>query len=179
LRVAKPATRSEALTSTSLVEHLPAMTSHQRLRPDYSEAFLEWLFDQMARVKSRGTLVRQLVRDEGGRALGWYVAYMQPGGVSQVQQIAAKPQDVGAVMDHLLYHACEIGSSILRGRLDPMLFESVRQAHCYLRYDLPVLIHSRDAAITNAIRLGDACLTRMEGEWWMGHHTEPFVADEQ
>jgi hypothetical protein len=47
--------------------------------PDYSEEFLRWVFDEMASVRTRGTLVRCLARDED-RVLGWYVTYCKPGG---------------------------------------------------------------------------------------------------
>jgi hypothetical protein len=175
LRVPKPSTQAEQLTPKSLLEHLPLIASHLRVHPDYDEKFLDWLFNEMACVSSRGTLVRQLVRDHSGRALGWYVAYLQPGGVGQVQQVAAKSQDAAAVIEHLFYHAWESGTAILRGRLEPLLFEPIRQEHCYLRHDSRVLVHSRNAKLLNAILTGDGLLTRMEGEWWMGHHIESFT----
>ena len=36
------------------------------------------------------------------------------------------------------------------------------------------LINSRDPEVLHAVRAGRALLTRLEGEWWMGHHLEPF-----
>src|SRR5512134_540033 len=63
LRPPAPATRTEPLSSRALLEHLPAVTESVRCHPDYDEAYLAWLFREMAEVKSRGTLVRSLVRD--------------------------------------------------------------------------------------------------------------------
>jgi len=37
-----------------------------------------------------------------------------------------------------------------------------------------VLFHTRDPELAAAISLGQSALTRLDGEWWMGHHTEPF-----
>ena len=37
-----------------------------------------------------------------------------------------------------------------------------------------VLIHAQDREISHAIQAGHALLTRLEGEFWMGHHLEPF-----
>ena len=36
------------------------------------------------------------------------------------------------------------------------------------------LIHARDPEVLHAVQAGRALLTRLEGEWWMGHHLEPF-----
>jgi hypothetical protein len=36
------------------------------------------------------------------------------------------------------------------------------------------LFYSRDPDVLAAISLGKSALTRLDGEYWMGHHTEPF-----
>jgi hypothetical protein len=81
----------------------------------------------------------------------------------------ARDRDVGAVVDHLFYEAWGSGAAALRGRLEPLVFEAVSHRRCYLRHTARVLIHSRDPEIAKAIVLGHGMLTRMEGEWWMGH----------
>lgn len=171
----EPVTQAEPLTSRDVLEHLPAIADRLRLRPDYDEPFLDWLFDEMPRSSVRGDLVRQLVRERGGRVLGWYIAYIPPGGIAEVQQIAAKESDVPALLQHLLHHAWQSGAVILRGRLEPQLFDPIREGRFYLHNEAGVLVHSRDMSIINAILRGDALLTRMDGEWWMGHHIEVFA----
>ncbi|MGH8907637.1 MAG: hypothetical protein ACRD0K_14220 [Egibacteraceae bacterium] len=175
LRMARPPTRGEQLTPQALLEHLPSVAGRLRVRPDYDEESLRWLFQEAARVATRGDLARQLVRDHNGRALGWYVAYLRPGGVGHVLQIAARDRDVAAVIDHLFHHAWRSGATALRGRCEPLLFTPLRQRHCHLRHDALVLVHSRDASLVHAVLTGDGLVTRMEGEWWMGHHIEPFA----
>lgn len=175
-RVPEPPTHVHPLEPAAVVEHLPRITGHLRLCPDYDEAFLRCLFDEMAVVRTRGELVRCLVSEPGGRVLGWYVAYLQPGGISQVMQIAAAPRDVGAVVDQLLHHAQRSGTAAVRGRLEPLLFE-VSQRRCVLRHSEQALLHSRERPdVVSAIVLGEGMLTRMDGEWWMGHHIEPFTS---
>jgi GNAT superfamily N-acetyltransferase len=175
LRLDQPPTRDEELTSRALLEHLPAFADGLRFRPDYDEESLRWLFEEMAALKSRGTPVRRLVRDPGGRPLGWYVAFLKPGGVGQVLQVVAAQRDVDAVMDHLFHHAWRSGTTALRGRLEPPLFESTWRHRCYLRHSPRMLVHSRDPELTRAILLGQGILTRMEGAWWMGQLVEPFT----
>lgn len=177
LRVDEPPTRAEPLSPSMLVQHLPSVANgHLRVRPDYDEGFAAWLFEEMAKVRTRGDLVRCLVREPRGRVLGWYVAYLKPGGVSQVMQVAAADRDMAAVLHHLFHHAQQSGTAALQGRLEPLLFEPLAQWRCLVRYSERALLHSRDHMdIVSAMALGQGMVTRMEGEWWMGHHTEPFA----
>ena len=175
LRVDDPKGSTEDLAPADMLEHLPTFTGHLRLHPDYSEKFLAWLFREMAEVTTRGQLVKRLVRNERGRLLGWYISYFQPNGIAQVMQVAAKDRDVGAVLDHLFWDARRSGSAVLTGQLEPALFESLTKRRCFLHLSGNFLFHSRSPDIANAILLGQAMLTRLEGERWMGHHLEPFA----
>jgi len=174
LRVPEPATRAEDLEPRALLEHLPSASNHLRIRPDYDEQFLCWLFHEMAEVRSRGELVKRLVHDPGGRVLGWYVTYLQPGSVSHVMQIGAKDRDVEAVLDHLFYEAQGSGTAFLTGQLEPQLFEPLTRRRCLLHPVANSLVQSRNPAILDAVLLGQAMISRMEGEGWMGHDVETF-----
>jgi hypothetical protein len=174
LRIGEPPTQDEPLTPETLIEHLPLIHQRTRVIPEYSVAFLRWLFAEMAFVRTRGTLVRRLVRDQD-RVLGWYVTYMTPNGVGQVMQIAGADRDLGAVIDHLFHHAWRSGTLALEGRLEPTLYEPLSGRRCLLRYGSRVLTHCRQPKLLEAVMLGQAFLTRMDGEWWMGHHREPFT----
>jgi hypothetical protein len=168
LRVADPRTQATDLTPRAVVDHLPSVADRLRLYPDYDERFLEWLFDELRAVRDRGQLIAQLVSDQGGRVLGWYVMYLQAGDVSQVMQVAAAERDVDAVLAHLLHDAWRRGAASLQGRLEPRLFEPLVRQRCQIRGASRVLVHARDPQITAAIVLGEAMLTRMDGEWWTG-----------
>lgn len=163
---------AEELTEGALVEAVETLAASLRLRPAYDEAFLRWLFAELSRVETYGTLVRTLLRDADGRALGWYVYYLRRGGTSHVLQVMADEHAVGSTLDHLLQHARAHGSAALRGRLEPRLLEPLGRRRCILRYEGGSLVHSRSETILNAIAYGDSLLTRMDGEWWMGHHLE-------
>jgi hypothetical protein len=174
-RAPKPAGTVETLTPERLVTHLDTVTSTLRLHPDYDEGFVDWLFREMAEVKSRGDLVRSLVRGDDGRVLGWYVVYVRRGGVSDAVQVAAADGAAGAVLDHLFDETFRRGASAVRGRIEPRLLAALWGRRCVLRDSEDALAHSRSPEILAAIRGGQALLTRMEGEWWMGHHIEAFV----
>jgi hypothetical protein len=174
LRVPEPATSAEDLSPEALIEYLPSISDRLRLRPDYDQKFLDWLFGEMAEVKSRGDLVKRLVHDPTGRVLGWYVTYLQPNGISQVIQIGAKERDVDAVLDHLLHDAQRSGVALLFGQLEPILLEPLRSRRCIFHPGGNFLVHSRNANMLNAVLAGQAMVSRMEGEGWMGHHVEQF-----
>ena len=175
LRVERPGGFSEELTPESLVRHLPEIADTVRLYPDYDPAFLEWLFRDMALTTAHGSLTRALVRDPKGAVLGWYVYYRKRGGISQVMQIAGRPRDLGAVIDHLLYDAQGGGSAALQGRLEPRLLEPLSTRRVLLHPSgYLALVDAREQELLAAMAAGDALLTRMEGEWWMGHHLRPF-----
>ena len=165
---------TEGLTPRAVLEHQPEVLGDARLRVDYDETFLEWLFREMAAVRTRGTLRRRLLR-RNGDLLGWYVAYLKPRGLSEVVDITAKKGELGVVLDCLFAEGWRCGAAALEGRLDPGLYESVSSRRCLLRYGTWALFHSRDPDALAAISLGSSALTRLDGEWWMGHHTEPWL----
>jgi hypothetical protein len=173
LRPTKPPTSEEPLTPRALLEHAPLVRTSLRCYPDYDEPFLGWLFHEMAEVKSRGTLVRALVRDNRGQVIGWYVYYLQDG-ISQVMHVAAKKGATGDVLDLLLHHAYVNGSAAVRGRLEPQLLGPLSERRCILSFDGSALIHSKAAATLGVFLSSQCLLTRMDGEAWMGHHTEAF-----
>jgi hypothetical protein len=177
LRVAPPSTSAEELTPQVVLEHLPAVSDGRVLRPDYDEQFLGWLFEEMAAVRSRGELVKRLIRDRRGQVLGWYVAYLQRHGLSQVMQLAAKQRYAGAVLDHLFYEAQSAEVAVLTGQYEPFLMETLsqRERYCFIHLSGNFLVHSRIPEVLGPILQGQAMVTRMEGERWMGHHVESFT----
>ena len=173
LRAPEPATHTEDLSPRALLEYLPAVSENHLMHPDYDERFLDWLFREMAAVRSRGTLRKRLVHNASGRVLGWYVAYLQPGGISQALQVGAKERDVGAVLDHLFYDAQRHGAALLFGQLESLLFEPLTRRRCLLHPGGNFLVHSRSPDILDAVLAGRAMISRMEGEGWMGY-AEPL-----
>jgi hypothetical protein len=159
--------QSEELTPAGLVSRLAELKF--RLRPASDEEFAAWLLDEVAAVRSRGTVVKRAVSG------GWYVYYLVPGGISQVLQVAAEERGAGEVVDHLFADAYERGSAAVQGRLEAYIREPLAQRKALFHQSgYLALVHARDRDVLHAIQAGQALLTRLEGEWWMGHHLEPF-----
>jgi hypothetical protein len=162
---------AEPLTVDALLEQMSSASRHWRLHPDYDASYLRWLFDELDVVTPRrGRVVRHLVRSAKGRVLGWYVYFLSPRFIAQVQQIAAPGGDPGPVIDHLVAHADANGAVAVAGRMEPGLAGAVRQRRFLIEPTSWSLVQSDDTAVLGLLDSAQALLTRLDGEWWMGHH---------
>jgi GNAT superfamily N-acetyltransferase len=175
--VAAPAERSStALTPGDVVTRLGDIAAATRFHAAYDVPYLTWLFDELSRVATRGTLwANGVPRGElwaelvqaNEAVLGWYICHLRQSGFCRVLQFAAAPRASEAVFAQLSFRAQERGAAALYGRLEPPLVAPVVNASCIVRpSDGRLLIHARDPALVTAVRAGDALLTRMDGEWW-------------
>lgn len=72
------------------------------------------------------------------------------------------------VVDHLFYHAWRKGALAVSGRLQADFFEALKAKRCIFHGGgAPLLVYSRQHDLIEAVRAGDAFLTRLDGEWWM------------
>ena len=157
----------EALTPRGLLAAAPTVTGAATLRPAYDEAFLQWLFAELARVRARGQLVAKLVRNARGRTLGWYLYFLRPGWRSEVVQVAASGERaLGTVLDHLLAHAYGHGSAAVRGRLEPGMLGWVAGRRCLLWHRGAAVAHAQDPRVLAAIESPDALISRLDGDPW-------------
>lgn len=175
-RSGAPETTAEDLSAAVLAERLAETIGPARLHPAYDAEFAAWLLREMAEVRVHGRLRARLVREPGGEIAGWYVYYLREGGISQVMQVATGERHVGAVLDHLFHEAEEGGAAALQGRLEPRLLASLSTRRCLLHFSgYLALVHARNTEILAALASGRSLFTRMEGEFWMGHHLQPFT----
>lgn len=172
LKAEAPVGSTEVLTAEAMGEHVETIAKPYRLRPSYDDREgASWLLEQVARVSQRGELIARLVRAADGRAQGWFVYYHRPGGIAQTLSVAGAGNDIGDVLDALLADAHERGAVAVQGRVEPHLLERLSERRVIFHKSgyLP-LIHSPRPELLHAIHSGRALLTRLAGEWWMGHH---------
>ncbi len=165
----RPDADAVLLTVDAMLDQLRAAPRSLRLHLDYDAEYLHWLFRELEAVDVRGVPVRHLVYDRGGRVAGWYIYYLPPGGVAQVLQVAAPDGDPDLVLDHLFWHAARGGAAAVQGRLEPALFGSLGGRRCLLSRTAWALVYCEDH-VMGLLGSAEALLTRLEGEWWMGHH---------
>ncbi|MDB5358193.1 MAG: hypothetical protein JWN24_4646 [Phycisphaerales bacterium] len=145
------------------------------LRPQYKPDSLDWLLDMAERKEAHGRFHKTVARDARGRTAGWYLYYLKPGGASQVVQIGARDGSAGDLLDSLFHDASAGGSTAVCGQFDPTLIRELSDRHCDFRCrSLGVLVHSRNKDLLQAILRGDACLSRLEGEWCLRFGRDEF-----
>lgn len=162
-----PLASGEDLTPETMLSEFPELARSRFLRPEYDDRSLPWLLEMLAQKKRLGTLRKVSVRGPGQETLGWYLYYVNPGGIGEVVQVVATNVSIHAVLDHLFYDAWRHGVIALSGQLDPKFTRACLSKHCLLRPGSHWLIHSRNPQIVNAIHRGDAFLTQLDGEWWI------------
>ena len=160
---------TEPLTTAALADAAESLARECDLRPAYDEGYLGWLLAEAEAVRSRGPLERRLVSVDGVIA-GWYVAYMPEGGVAQALQVGCAARQAGPVLDQLFADAAAAGCAAVQGRLEPALLAAIRERRCLVRRSEWALVAAREPELLAAIAYGRALLTRLDGEWWMGHH---------
>jgi hypothetical protein len=158
----------EALTVDLILDYADQFVPRAALRPEYDRASLTWLLEMAEQKASSGDLRKVLVRNADNEVIGWYLYYLTRRGSSEVLQIAGRPDNLGEVLEHLCYHAWREGALAVSGRLQPSFLDALRAKHCLFHgRGSPMMVHSRRRELVDAVRCGDAFLTRLEGEWWM------------
>lgn len=166
----RPEAEATTLTPAALVEQLSNAARTLRLYPDYDVAYLQWLFAELEAVDFRGTPIRHLVHDRKGRVAGWYVYFLVRGGIGQVMQVAAPNGRADLVLDHLFWHAANEGAAAVQGRFEPALLGPLRNHWCLLTRSQLAIVHTEDQVLLGLLGSPKSLLTRLDGEWWMGHH---------
>jgi hypothetical protein len=170
VRLARPRSTGGELTTDDLLECLSRLTVDRSLRPQYDRASLEWLLNLLANRRRRGLFQRVAVRDGAGDLLGWYLYYLNAGGISEVVQVGARKGFMDEVLTHLFHHARKGGALAVSGQMDPAAFQALAAKGSVFHHDgiSWFLVHSRNPRVLAAIHRADAFLTRLEGEWCIG-----------
>jgi len=137
------------------------------LRPQYDEYSLNWLLTVLAEKQLLGRLRNVAVRGNLREIIGWYIYYLNVGGVSTVLQLNAAPAHVDRVFQHLCYHSWRHGSIALTGRLAPRFMKHLCDNHCALHWRSWMLVHSRNSKILEALDNPETSFTPLEGESWI------------
>jgi hypothetical protein len=167
---ATPRVTSSHLDDDTLADSIRQISRECELGPDYDARSITWLLGLLACRRTNGSLQRVMLRTPRGEMAGWYLYFLKPGGTSEVVQIAGRRRWLGDVFDHLLGHARAGGAFAVSGRLDPPLVPICAARQCFYRGGGSwTLVDSPNPDILGAIHCGNAFLTRLEGEWWIGY----------
>jgi hypothetical protein len=136
--------------------------------PDHTEASLSWVFKRVRGMRSlHGELDAVSLWSKDGSLAGVYAYHLTPGDVSPMVLFGSKPALENDVLWHLLWRAREAGASAIGGRVPPRHIHAFCRAQCLLsRRPRWMLVHSRDAALLNAVLAGDDALATVDCEWF-------------
>lgn len=160
------ATTDEPLTPSAVVEHIGELAGWARLRPDYDEPYVRWLFAQLAATRTYGELSARLVKRDGV-PIGWHVSMIERGGLAEVFQVATRPADATTVFGALIDHTRAQGAIAVRGRIEAPLIDAITQERSVMRRSNWALLRARDPELATAALLGDSFLTRLDSNIWM------------
>ena len=164
-RYADPGLPDEDPTVETLLECINQCAEKQWLWPDYDVRSLRWVLDVMSQDKRFGILQKVVIRNEKRDIIGWYLYYLNRGGMSTVLQLGVMKQAIDDVLDHLFYHAWQQGATGLVGRLEPRLMQTGTRKFGFV---MPgrhwALVHTRCDDLLGTINSGKAFLSYLEGE---------------
>jgi hypothetical protein len=136
------------------------------LRMDYDDQALSWVLQRADLMPRNGRLQKVIVKTDQQEIAGWYLYYLNSGGISEVIQFQAKPRFATDVLNHLFYRAWRQGVTVLSGRMEPSLMQTFSEKHCIFHCGPQwVLVHSRQSEVLDAFHRGDANFSRLDGEW--------------
>ncbi len=149
-------------TAAEIVATQPEVTRRLVLYVPYDQATLDFTLSRFEATGKR--VVCRLVR-RGGQPIGWYVYFLNPGGVSRVIHLATATRDAHHVLGELIDHAREAGSSAVSGRYEPNLDLALRARFAILGLNSRPAIRARDPKVGIALAGDASLLTRLDGEW--------------
>jgi hypothetical protein len=156
----------EEPTDEALLECVRQFSSDRALQPEYDLQGFRWLLKQAASKQMHGKLRKRIVREASGETAGWYLYYVKPGQVSEVLQFGGRPKAIRKVLSDLLADAWHHGAVAVSGEMEPRYVKELGKERCSFAWTGSVLAQSRRPEILQSIQLGDAFLSRLEGEWW-------------
>ena len=155
----------DELTPETVLEHLAECARPARLVPDYDEQFLAWLFRELAVGGVRGEARFHLVRNRGA-VVGWYVYYLDPGGLCRVLQVMTRERHSDLVVGEL-YRDAYAGGAV--GALRPARAAHLRggpRAGARSCDRFRVRSCTRAAATPPTRSAGRSALSWLDGEPW-------------
>ncbi|HUI65855.1 MAG TPA: GNAT family N-acetyltransferase [Bacteroidota bacterium] len=157
---------AKSLTPELIVSGLTTMAGSSPLRPHYDAGKLTWLLTQAQTKEQYGGLNARAL-DHMETLAGWYLYYGRRGETAEVLQLAARPDTFAGVMNHLFVDAYEQGSPAVMGVVDPRYLREIHAHKCIiLLRPMYTTAHARNAELLKPLLLGQAFLSRLEGEWW-------------
>jgi hypothetical protein len=157
--------RGERARPESLWTDLPRFCAAHPLRPALQLSDWTWMLHRAAEKVGCGELRQTIVKSHRNETLGWYLYYLNPGGISEVVQFVATRAAGRAVWNHMLHDAWQGGAVALSGRLEPGWMAMLAESRCFFHRGPWTLVHAKKPELPHSFLEGTAFFSRLEGEW--------------
>ena len=146
------------------------------LRPVYTPSQFDWLMTQAARATKLGQLRMMTVHSPGGEPAGSFVYYAKPHAAAYVLRVGWRRRGhFPEILRALFQDAWDQGASAVKGQAIPQFLTALSGQQCQFRQlESSVVACSADRDILNSFLLGDAAISRLDGECWLRFSTEPW-----
>lgn len=141
-------------------------TRHFSLRPAWPAEETARLARQAMTKPAYGEAVIVGMFDRRQTAIGASFYHVRSGSTARVLQLLALPGQEGPVLDAVLVDAAARGASLVRGRMQPAFMNAMLGRRLALVNTGSSIVHSRDEALLEKARSGDAFLNGLAGEQW-------------
>jgi Acetyltransferase (GNAT) domain len=168
LRAPSSPYHAKPVSAEELLKCIQAIGWREPLKPSYSLPSFPWLMNHIA--ESDPANFRMLtVTDQAGAECGWLIYQVNTGGASWVFQIGARKRtDFPNVLAALFKDAWEQGAVAVKGASIPQYLTELTEQKCIFRHPHNrVVFHAKDPGIVQAMRMGDAAITKLDGTSWL------------
>jgi hypothetical protein len=164
---------SKPVSPEELLGCIQELGWREALKPHYTAETFPWLMREAATNRT-GVLRMMTVSNAEGERSGWFIYFAVRGGASFVLQIGVRrKQDFKNTLLALFHDAWRQGSACVKGAAIPQYLTAMTELQCIFRHPHDrVVIHSRNPEIANALRTGEAAITRLDGIGWLRFASE-------
>lgn len=159
-----PRVSGETADAAAVIECLPELTQKWAIAVDHDKEHLEHQLALIGR-RSGQVICRLVLRDE--QPIGWYAYVQKARGIAAVLHVGATSKNSDAVLSEMIEYATASGASLLTGRLEPHLDESLSKRMPAIGFARRPVIHARDPELRAALATSNGLLTRLDSEWFV------------
>jgi len=163
-------------SADELLSSIQDAQGREPLRPAYTPSQFNWLMSQAARATKLGQLRMMTVHSPGGEPAGSCVYYAKPHAAAYVLRVGWRRRGhFPEILRALFQDAWDQGASAVKGQAIPQFLTALSGQQCQFRQlESSVVACSADRDILNSFLLGDAAISRLDGECWLRFSTEPW-----
>jgi hypothetical protein len=165
---------AKAVNAEMLLECIQTLGWSSTLKPVYTAETFPWLMHEAG--QNRLGVFRMMTVSDSSGYCGWFIYYALRGGPAFVMQIGVRRKDdFRNVLLALFHDAWHQGSVCVKGAAIPEYSTAMTELGCIFRHPHDrVVVHSKNSEIANAVRTGEAALSRLDGIAWLRFSAEPW-----